>query len=219
MLLKLAHIGFNATDINEEVENFKLNGYEEHERYENIPNPAIKRAFLTKFYPNHCLAILRKHNCANIEVVKQGLPIQQPTFIKNFYEDEYSVKLTVRTINFDESLSFWINLGCENINGSSCSLKLPLGLKPIVFYLEEDPLFKKTACLDGVGYYSLAFFCLDAKKEQSKLTAQTGYLITECADLSLSDRKITLFFLMGTQNELIEIYSIASGKRGKDESN
>jgi hypothetical protein len=213
--MKLAHIGFNTDNIKDEIERFKTKGYGQSEKYVKIPNPSIK-SFLTKPSPNHSLSILKKNNYANIEVVEQGTPILQPTFIKNYFEDKSSIKFILRTKNIVESLYFWRNLGAETINACSCSLKLPLDTKPISLSLEEEPLSKK-ACLDGAGYYSLAFFCRNARKEHAKLAEKTEYNITECADLCLSDKKITFFFLIGRQNELIEIYSIDE-RRGEDEN-
>ncbi|MDR2104644.1 MAG: hypothetical protein LBP51_02705 [Deferribacteraceae bacterium] len=152
---------------------------------------------------------MKNNNFTDIEVVEYGkLPHNSPTFIKSVEEDEFVLRLALFTSSLEKSLLFWQNFGAK-LNSSDCTIKLPLDKKPTTFSFEERPTLENSYF--GGGFCSLAFCCIDAQrchKRLKELSKQAGWRLTDCAALYLAHKKITLFFVMGEQNELLEVYSV-----------
>ncbi|MDR1913816.1 MAG: hypothetical protein LBQ68_04950, partial [Clostridiales bacterium] len=101
MLLKLAHLTYNASNFNPKQirEKYSLSVV-----HKNINNPQIKKTFLPNFLPTHSIYIYLADNCIQREFVDQGCDFV-PSWINGISETDEEI--TLYTNLNKQSAEFW----------------------------------------------------------------------------------------------------------------
>lgn len=209
MLLRVAHFSYNSIDIECDKNTFVCEGYYLDKTHMQIHNPKIKQSFLSTYSNKHNLHILKKSNHIDLEIVEQQSISNAQSFIKDIENKEMCSTLSIRTRCESSSRLFWKHLGLQSeaqyvvyspmLSGSRMQLS---------FSVDVD--FKKQQNLDSVGFYSIAFLSHNAEVEKKQLTKR-GITTTAITSITLTDGvKIRLFFALGDQNELVEIYDVCA---------
>lgn len=194
------------------MQQFLRSGFSVDAIYRNIENPPLKKSWISRFSDKHDLCILKKPDCTDVELVQQGSVSESRSFIRKVVNMEKTTQVHINTDNVENSRLFWEKLGFQSNMHETLIFSPILSGQPLCLHLHHDPGFARQKTLDAWGIYSMAFLSHNAELEQKKLVRR-GITVTDINTLSLGGSLLRIFFVVGAQNELIEIYDIISHNR------
>jgi len=235
MIINIDHIGLSSNDLSKDGTQLAALGYEKVFEEIDIENMEVKRPYLQEFSPTHSLALYRKNDAFDIELLQHKkndetpgrrdkacpVPTSIPTsgegFIfpfnkKNNNELNENAQLDtfiIQTNDVEKSTTFFQVLGFKP-NGEIDDLQR-LTFTALIEKTTYHILLKKTETtakyyMDTPGFNSIALVSTNAEKEQRKLQKK-GYTTGDIGQITVNNRLLNVFFVTGPSNELIEIIS------------
>ena len=207
MLIKLAHVTINTNDFEKSISDVQKQGYILDVCYKNIENPKIKEKFLENYYPLHHLALLKKNDCLDIEIIDQKSTNHSNSFIKNIICKEKCIKISILTSSIEKSRWFWEKLGFSFNNTNTLKFQSVLNENLIHIELIVDRQYEVESLHGHQGSYAIAFISNHLIKEHLRLQ-QANIQVSDIEILRLGNQMLKIFFAFGEQGELVEIYQI-----------
>jgi len=219
VIINIDHIGLSSNDLIKDGTHLTALGYEKVFEEIELENMAVKRPYLQEFTSRHSLALYRKNNAFDIELLQHGELGNELGFIFPFNqknenqlnENSQLDTFIIHTNDIEKSTKFFQALGFKS-NGEISELPR-LTFTALIEKTAYHVLLKKTKTtakyyMDTPGFNSIALDSTNAEKEQPKLQKK-GYTTGDIGQITVNNRLLNVFFVTGPSNELIEIISYA----------
>lgn len=203
MVLKIDHVSFscgNETNWSDILTDDYTNSFIEL----NLVNIACKIPFLK--YGS------KTHNIIMCDAGASNIPIEITQYpeVHGYNNDirihgryiEWNVKDVKKSAEFFKIVGFQVLE--ENESNILISLKTILDKNPIQIYLSESKEVSAEGFLDIFGYSSLAIIVDNLDKEIKKYK-ENGFYTTEISDLKVNGNMLSIAFVKGNCNEIIEL--------------
>ena len=199
MVLKVDHISYSCST-KKEAEESLPEGYEEEFIETDIPNIQCKKELLHYDNPVHTLRMMKRQ--------KGGVPIEITEY-RQVGQEETGMNLEgdilwIDTPDIGSTAAFFRTLGFAG--------QEELVISPILdresfrICLRSVP-YRREACLDSMGYTSLALFVDDLHREVRRLEEEK-IRTTGISPLTVQDRDLEISFVIGSCNEIVELISL-----------
>jgi len=207
MIINIDHIGLSSNNLSKDGTHLTALGYEKVFEEMDLENMEIKRPYLQEFTPTHSLALYRKNDAFDIELLQHGELGDETGFIfpfnqKNNNELNENADLNTFIIHISEvekSVVFFQALGF-NFNGVVDGLAR-FTFTTLIEKTAYHVLLKETQTIakyymDTPGFNSIALVSTNVEKEQRKLQKK-GYTTGEIGQITVNNRLLKVFFVTG----------------------
>lgn len=214
MIIKIDHIAYSSMDLESDIEIFKTAGYELVFKEQHLKNLDIKKRFLKNFEQTHQLALMKKENSYNIELLNHNNINPYCGFISPYnFNDKFFNKIIIKTNSIENSTKFWNMLGFSTTQefAEMIEMKFSSPVEHNVFYIYLSYNKTKKNFLDDKDFNCIALITNSAKKEQENIIKK-GFTTSEIDELDVNGQKLKIFFAQRNNCEIVEIIEIVRKK-------
>ncbi|KAA0205574.1 hypothetical protein EDM68_05350 [Candidatus Uhrbacteria bacterium] len=208
MIIALDHLARAVPDFDAAIASMEADGYRAKFIVRDVPNPQIKRPFLNRWSDTHSLALFVREGGLPVEILSYDHAPCGHSALHVMPEAE-PTRIYQHTADPEQTVSFWRRFGFQprQTDEGRILLRWQSSLSAIICAIElrqaPEPVEGK---LDSLGINSLAFLSSNAKQERERLIGE-GCRVTEVESLMVNGKKLELFFAIGTQGEICEVFS------------
>lgn len=213
MIIGIDHITYSSMDFDKDVQFFINKGYELEFKDYNINNALVKKNFLQNYIDYQSIALLKKTNSLKVEVIKdtnkqEGVSIMKPL---HHYSDGKIIinEIEISVYDAEKFISEWREYGFKLIDESILIFKSRIGGgTSIIIHINKCEILK-SYYLDNKGFVCLALLSTSIDRDYLYYKSK-GLLVSDIEEVYLNNKtkKFRVFFLKGSNNEIIEIIGV-----------
>lgn len=214
MIIGIDHITYSSMDFDKDVQLFINKGYELEFKDYNINNALVKKNFLQNYKDTQSIALLKKKDSVKLEVIQdtnrqEGISIMNPLNYNSDGNNLHINNIEINVYNPEIFIKEWCNYGFKLIDESRLIFKhFGKNNACLTVYIHKCAELK-SYYLDNKEYVCLALISTSIERDHMYYKSQ-GMFVSEIEDVYLinNTKKIKVFFLRGSNNEIIEIIGV-----------
>lgn len=217
MILAISHLAIGSENIEQDASWLESLGYQKAFTEINLENLSIKKNLLRKYTSHHTILLSKKAGSVDLELIQypsskkpSGLSWIEPLF-SGQQEASTCNAMAIRARDLEAAISWWtlfgFKLSIKEISQATLTFKSIMQPQQFHLKIQQDNDIHGPIFLDDAIANCLAFITTSVIKEKD-LLSQKGVQTTPIQILMVNNRKLSLFFALGPQYEVIEVIGL-----------